>query len=370
MSSTTNVQNLLVNVFRPTTVYDTTGGTFQVKLDMSNINAVYANDFYAPRADIGDSNNNLFVGFNAGDVTGTAGCSNNTALGVYAGFGMSNSTNCTFVGYTAGQASSNSDNTIAVGANAKGTGDWNIYIGNNTGGAGSSNLFLGHNLSATALVSNTMYIGQGTPLITGKFAAAAPYTQRVGILDSNPVYPISLGNYTYVLNGLGINCDPAQHSLNVNGDCRMEDGYGLLQFDQNQTSSNSIFSVESYTPGKILEATLGSVTNDASVNVFGQVGTTKGFYSKQGTASLVNGATATIDTVAQKGLVMVSVLCPAAAAPYFWGNWLYTGAVLTTVTSNNSQITVTASAGSNLILSNTSAGTQTFHYNITYFPVP
>lgn len=369
MSSTTNVQNLLVNVFRPTYTYDTTAAQFVAKLDLSNINTVYANVFSGLRADIADQSNNVYVGTGSGNPIDTLNaCANNTVLGYNAGSGMSNVSNSIYIGNSAGFGANGATNTIAMGNTAVGNGDCNIYIGNSTGGSGDSNLFIGHDISADPTVSNTMYIGFDTPLITGKFAEAPPNTRRVGILDSNPQYPISLGSYTYVLDGLGINANPADHTLNVVGDCRIEDGFGLFQFDQNQTTSNSIFSVESYTPGKILEATIGSATNDASMNVYGTLNVDKGYSSVRGTTgSLADGVTSNIG-LWKKGMVIVAVT-GASAGPRFGGSWIYDGTTATSISSNAANITVTGS-GSNIVLSNTSAGTTTFGYNITYFPTP
>jgi hypothetical protein len=364
MSSTTNVQNLLVNVFRPVYVYDSIANLFQVKLDMSNVNTVFANIFSGLRADIGDAAGNVYVGVGSGNPIDVSNdCANNTVLGLFAGAGMSNVTNSIYLGYTAGQGSENADGTTAIGINTIGDGISNIYIGNSTGGAGDSNLFLGHDLSANASLSNTMYLGFGNPLITGKFD-----TQRVGILTTTPTYPIELANYTYISNGLGINADPVLHTLNVNGDVFVEDGFGSFTFDQNQTTSNSILTATSYTPGKILEATFGSVTNDASMNVYGTVNATNGYSSATGvTGSLANGATSNIG-VWKKGSTIVSVVGATAGA---WSSsmWVYDGTTATTVSSNQTAITITTST-SNIVLSNTSAGTTTFRYNITYLPTP
>lgn len=400
MSSTTNVQNLLVNVFRPTSVYDPITTLFQVKLDMSNVNTVFANDFYGLRADIGDSNNNMYVGVGSGNpIDLPNACSNNTVLGVFAGAGMSNVTNSTYLGYTAGQGASNADQTIAIGAGAVGNGLLNLYIGNNTGGSGDGNLFIGHAITAPPTLSNTMYIGLGGPIITGKFAAAPPYTQRVGLLESNPQYPVHMGTYTFISNGLGINADPAAHTLNVNGDCRMEDGFGLFQFDQNQVTSNSFMTFWSYTPGKSGLVTFGQgyASNPVymGINTPGTAGgynldvsgtlrvqdpvggiltvsggttrSTSGFSSVRGTtASLTNGSIAVLGTW-KKGINIVAATGPAGS--WSGSTWIYDGTTATNISINQATITVSQS-GTNIQLSNTSAGTTTFGYNITYLPTP
>lgn len=373
MSSTTNIQNLLVNVFRPTYTYDPIASLFQAKLDMSNVNTVYANVFSGLRADIGDANNNMYVGVGSGNpIDVSNACGNNTVLGVYAGSGMSNVSNSIYLGYTAGLASSNADQTIGIGVNVNGNGDCNIYIGSRTGGTGNNNLFIGHDISAGPTVSNTMYIGFQTPLITGKFAETAPYPRRVGVLETSPVYPIHLGDYTYVYNGLGINADPAAHSLNVNGDCRMEDGFGLLQFDQNRTSFNSIFSVESYTSNKILEATFGSPTNDASMNVYGYLNVTKGYSSHQGVIN-VPASTSVAVAPLKKGRILISAVDPAGPNNHYAFYTLYASTdsivVLTNVDTQLGHIDVLHGLG-NIYISNSSLSDISGSWSVTYFSLP
>jgi hypothetical protein len=364
MSSTTNVQNLLVNVFRPVYVYDSIANLFQVKLDMSNVNTAFANNFSGLRADIGDAAGNVYVGVGSGNpIDLNNSCANNTVLGLYAGAGMSNVSNSIYLGYTAGQGAENANGTTAIGINTVGDGVSNIYIGNSTGGTGSSNMFLGHDLSANASLSNTMYIGRGNPLITGKFD-----TGRVGILTTTPGYPIELANYTYISNGLGINANPTTHTLNVNGDFFVSDGFGSFTFDRNQTTSNSILTARSDTSGRVLEATFGSVTNDASMNVNGNLNVTKGYSSVTGiTGSIASGASSNIG-VLRRGTNIVSAVRTAVGA---WSSimWIYDGTTSVAAAINQSGMLVRTST-SNISISNTSLSTHTFSYNITYLPTP
>jgi hypothetical protein len=150
MSSTTGSQNLLVNVFRP--VYTYNSGTFSSSLQLSNIGT----DFTAA---IGDSEENVYVGINAGNSsTNTRACVSNTALGYNAAGLISNVSNSTFVGANAGSASSNSSNVISIGNSAGGSGSNNIFLGNSTKSLGDNNILIGHAIDGVAS-SNLLRVG-------------------------------------------------------------------------------------------------------------------------------------------------------------------------------------------------------------------
>ena len=94
MSSTSNVQAYLTSVFRPVYTYTPATSNFTTQLDISNVNTVDANTLIAFRADISDSNNNVFVGTGAGvNFLNLQNSSNNTAFGFNAGSQISNSCN-------------------------------------------------------------------------------------------------------------------------------------------------------------------------------------------------------------------------------------------------------------------------------------
>ena len=63
MSSTTNIQNLLVNVFRPVYRYEIPPGSsntiFVPKLELSNIDTYSGNSVSVFTAAIGDASNNV-----------------------------------------------------------------------------------------------------------------------------------------------------------------------------------------------------------------------------------------------------------------------------------------------------------------------
>ena len=103
MSSITNAQNLLKNVFRPTFFYDTTNNVYHSKLELINIDTISANFVSAYSLSVSDSNSNVYVGSNAGNVySNLNGNSNNTFIGFQSGYGSSNVINNVFLGFLSG----------------------------------------------------------------------------------------------------------------------------------------------------------------------------------------------------------------------------------------------------------------------------
>ena len=95
--STTNVQNLLSNVFHPTFVYDTTNHVYQSKLELVNIDTVSANTVSSFFASIGDARSNVYVGIDAGNPHSTMVASSNwytTFVGAGAGKGSAEGGSC------------------------------------------------------------------------------------------------------------------------------------------------------------------------------------------------------------------------------------------------------------------------------------
>ena len=403
MSSTTNVQNLLVNVFRPSYQYRTVPSpNYYVQLEISNVETVYANVVDTQNLRVSDSNSNVYVGREAGNAyTDLRDCFSNTMLGYGAGRAISNTDRGIYIGFNAGTSASNASNVIAIGSNASGKGTSNIYIGNGTGGADGEvrNTYIGNGLTTAGGISNRLWIGDPSGiLISGDFS-----NRSVGILTSNPTtYPVEIANYTFISNGLGINADPRAHTLNVNGDCRIEDGFGLFTFDQDQVTSNSTMTFWSYTAGKAGLVQFGqtALSNPVNfgINTPGVAGgynldisgslrvrdlsgnmvtmendivtSTDGYSSVRGvTTPLGNGLTLNIG-VWKKGITTVAAVATAAG---IWsaGSWVYDGTTVTTISSSQQLSSITAS-GSNIVLTNTAGvgPSRTFTYNITYFPVP
>jgi len=363
MSTTTNVQNLIVNVFRPQYEYDTTSNFYRVRLDLSNVDSIYTNSVTTRDFAVGDTAGNVYVGSNAGNsYTDIRGCSNTTTLGQYAGNFISNVSNSVYLGYRAGLAAVGANAVIAIGANAVGGGSSNIYIGNSTGGTGSNNIFLGHNIAPGPGVSDRLYIGHdlSTVILAGDLSE-----NWIGINTTQkytPLNKLDVSGYTYILGGLGINASPLTNTLNVNGDMRVEDGYGFMTFDHNGSTSNTEVTIQSYTPGKT-----------ALFDVSGTVSATEGLYSLRGTATSVpSGGTQTIAPL-RAGMVMIAVTDTPVTNTLYDTRLAF---VLDTTTpivqslASNISGTLIQYTGSNIEVSNGGVGTASFAYSVTYFPMP
>jgi hypothetical protein len=347
MSSTSNAQNYLVNVFRPVYTYDPISNVFSSKLEFSNVDTVSGNSLSVYTASIGDANSNTYVGINAGNsYTLLKNCVYNTALGSFAGNNISNASNCVFVGYHAGDSVSDSSNVIAIGANANGVGSNNIYIGKSTGGPGNGNIFLGHNLQNFTSVSNTFYLGNSISNIT---MAADLANKYVGVNCNTPQYSLDVAGYVHISNaGLGINTNPQSHSLNVNGDMYISDGYGSFYFGKNvfnttcEVNANSGFS--SYV------SSLSNASNSLTASSQIVAGTmVKGVIQ----ISAIDVTGSTYDYV--KIMVYNTSNNPAAALIQ---------------RSSNATIIKYTTGDSNIYISNASGATHTFNWNVTYFPCP
>jgi len=345
MSSTVNVQNLLTNVFRPTFVYDTANSVYQTKLELTNIDTVSANNIKVYAADIGDANANVYVGVGAGNshfISPDPGNLSNTFVGTGAGGSTSNVQNGVFIGYNAGYGTISSSNSISIGANTRNGGNSNIYVGCGTGiVSGSNNIYIGAGLSnGTNPTSNTLLVGSGTNItMVGDLS-----NKKIGInmssLPSTSI-PLSLdvNGYARVANGgLGINMEPGSHSLQVNGNMQVSDGYGIFTFDHD-SSNNTI-------------ATISNTPSYASSNATLQV--TGGFFSRSG-ATLGD----TLQVPLKKGMFILSTISNSTAQGYVG---IYSG-IYQTVVSSNTGTFITSNATNVTINPNVT-------WCITYFPSP
>lgn len=367
MSSTSNVQNLLTNVFRPTFVYDVTNNVYQSKLELTNVDTVSANAVTAFAANIGDAASNVYVGIGAGNAHSILVASSNstdTFVGTSAGGSTSNVKNGVFLGYRAGFGAIGSSNSISIGANTLNGGNSNIYIGCGTGiASGSNNIFLGPGVSnGGTSVSNTLLVGSGSNVaIVGDLSS-----NRVGINLSS--LPATTPNVTLDVNGyarigtnynggLGINKLPGAYALDVNGEMQVSDGYGTLTFSHD-SSNNCI-------------TTISNTASYASCNATLQV--TGGFFSTNGTTgSMSSGATSNIG-VWKKGIVLIAVQDTLVSSNYAsqMNMVCLTGStyIVSTMSSNVSNVTLTAGS-SNIILTNNGGAGRVYTYAITYFPLP
>jgi hypothetical protein len=289
------------------------------------------------RVDVGDSNNNVYVGLRAGNAYNVLkDCSNVTALGYSAGSNISNVSNSVYLGYAAGANNTAIRDNIAIGSNAGNDatiGSYNILIGSDTKSAfGTSNILLGHGISASN-VSNQVRIGLSNQIPI----AADVSTIWVGL--GGPLTPVDANNKLDVSGNvriqgqLGINITPGNRTLDVNGNFRATDASGnILDFQ-----------------GNGLTRSTGGFTSIHS-NVF-----FAGF--------------ANIGPI-RKGIIHVSTVDrnnSASRAAYIYFAWSTTNVTVMSSTSNGSA-NITTSLG-NIQLSN-SASASTYDYSITYFPMP
>lgn len=355
MSTTLNVQGLLTNVFRPRSVYDTNNKYFYTKLELSNVDTVFANTITISNASIGDANNNVYVGTNAGNPYNFLQSSfNNVALGVSAGGSLSNVSNSVFIGYLAGNGVTSISSSILVGANTFGNGGSNIFIGTGTGlSNGSNNIFLGQNISRAGPINNRLYVGTGSNITL----AADLSNNFVGIATTAPQYALDVSGYASVHNGLAVGgANPLAHTLNVNGDTYFDDGLGFMQFTHD-VCSNTVVTVSSH-------------SNTASLLVGGVIQATEGFYSLKGvTASMASGESVVIGKLLG-GMFTVSVQ-NIAAANNFDGRMDFCLDYTTPVICNMSRTNTSGSnfivyTGSNIVLSNAATSNVSFTWSILF----
>lgn len=244
MSSTTGLQNLLVNTFRPVYSYSAAATLYTVKLDLSNVNSYYGNNVDVLWANVGDSASNVYVGRLAGNdpTVTTKKCVNNTAVGYGAGSNISNVANCVFLGFYAGQQAQDASAVIAIGSNAGGNGLSNIYIGNGTKAIGSNNILLGHDI-CLGTVSYTMRVGaQGTTTIAADLSKT--WVGVGGALSPASTYTkFDVSGDSYFLGNVGVNIAPGTRTLDVNGNFRVQDASSnLFEFSNGLARANNGYS--------------------------------------------------------------------------------------------------------------------------------
>lgn len=334
MSSTSGIQNLLVNVFRPVYTYDpaAVNAIFVPKLEMSNIDTYSGNTISVFTAGVGDSASNVYVGINAGNVySNTRACVNNTAIGYGAGSNISNVSNSTYLGFYAGSGAADASSVIGIGSTVGGAGASNIFIGNGTKSTGNQNILLGHGIDIS---------GQSYALRVGSTIYGDLSKNWIGIgtndhADVNTRLDIS-GN-TYINGQLGINIIPGTRTLDVNGDFRAEDGASnVLNFQQGLTTSSG------------------------------------GFVSIQSNITMAGGGDDVIIGPIKKGIINISALDRATSANrsarIFFA---YTTSNVTELGTgvSNGYIDITTS-NTNLKIDSTNPSSAIVDYSVTYFPLP
>ena len=374
MSSTSNVQAYLTSVFRPVYTYTTATSNFTTQLDLSNVNTVTANLVECLRADVSDSNSNVFVGKLSGvNFLNLQACSSNTAFGygtgglmsnvanvVAVGFntaaGVTNTSNSTFVGKNVGPGSiglsgclwldptggagagNTSSNTIAIGASTGIVGSSNIWIGTNAGNAntGRGNITIGHSIPVTAPTSYLLQVGVGSNVVIagdlsqnavaiGKADATMQYIDGTGRV---PGLVLDVSGYARIAQGLAIGMDPLQSTLDVNGTFRANDGYGLLSLDHDLAG------------------------NSRAV--------TSGFMQMMGGSHSHEGSTGVSGTVIGTLCRGITIVATSTDAKIYW--WSGSGVASALVSGGSA----TSTSGSNILYT----GASNVPYTISYFPLP
>lgn len=338
MSTTSNIQNLLVNVFRPAYTYDTVSNVYRPKLELSNVDTYFGNAVTVLRANVGDARSNVYVGIGSGNdpTVSIQACSNVTAVGYNAGNAISNVSNSVYLGFNAGAGAASAVRVIAIGENAIGNGTSNIYIGSATGSAGSNNTFIGHGI-APGVVNNQFRIGVGSNiLIGGDFS-----NKWVGIGTSSPLSnnvgysKFDVSGSALIQGNLGINVVPGGRTLDVNGNFRVSD------------SVTNIFDVS------------GGVASSSG-----------GFVSTRSSIATSTGGGNSLGAI-KRGHITVSAIDQTTSANRAFASiFAYTSTAATIVTSDfNGNASITISVGGNIELVDGVTG-DTYDYTVTYFPLP
>jgi hypothetical protein len=333
MSRTTGIQNYLSNVFRPIYRYDTTANVFVPSLEVTNVDTYSGNSVSVFTAAVGDANNNVYVGSNAGNAYNfLKSVSKVTALGYGAASNISNDCNSVYIGWFAGKDALDGKDVISIGtSSAGGLGSSNIFIGTNTGTVGNSNILVGHYIRPGD-ISNQFRLG-----LSNKFPIAADLSLNWvglgGILNPTTNAKIDVSGSTRIQGNLSVNLQPGERTLDVNGNFRARD-----------SSLNT------------LDFSNGFLTSSG------------GYTSTQGSISAGVGTT-TIGTL-KKGIVQVStvdVSSTANRAGYLY--FAYDISAASILVSNIAGDTDLALSTSNIQISNVTS-TKTYNFSITYFPMP
>jgi len=331
--NTTGIQNYLSNVFRPIYTYDSTTFNFTPRLELSNIDNYSGNTVSVFTAAVGDSNNNVYVGSNAGNPYNiTRGCRSITALGVGAANNISNDISSIYIGYYAGSAGSNSSNVISIGTNSGGNGTTNIFLGSSTGTVGASNILIGHGI-APVNVSNQIRIG-----LNNQIPIAADLSKNwVGL--GGPLAPtgnnkLDVSGDAQIQGRLGINTTPDQRTFEVNGNFRSTDGpSNILDFSNGFTSSTGGF---------------GSIQSNISVT----------------------GGVQTIGQI-KKGIIHVCAIDQSSSANHSAKTYFaWTTSNVSVMSDISAGRTDIITSSTDIQITDTSSTTQNYGYNITYFPLP
>jgi hypothetical protein len=209
MSSTSNVQDLLVNVFRPTYRYEA-GTGFVPSLVLSNVSEVITGKLQAGALVVSDSNLNTYIGSNAGTTDITRQTRSNVAIGYAAMGGAFQSSNNASIGFSNFNGLSNANSNVGIGAaTLMGRGIKNVLIGPNIVlGDGSGNIVIGSDISLGS-VNNRFQLGR---LLYGDLSAG-----KLGVNTTDPQAAFDISGITVFRNKVGFQNPNPDYSLDVNG---------------------------------------------------------------------------------------------------------------------------------------------------------
>lgn len=312
--NTTGIQNYLSNVFRPIVEYNTTSSNFIPKLELSNIDTYSGNTVSVFRADVGDSNFNVYVGKESGNsLVDIRSCSNVSAFGYGAGSLISNDQNSVYVGYQAGAGNIATRSIIGIGSGAGGGGIGlsNIFIGTNTKSTtGSRNILIGHDLSTN--LSDQIRVG---------------YRNRIPIAADMSQNWVGIGGV--------LSPTSASKSLDVSGNTYIR----------------------------------GDLDVSGTTLIQGVTSSTEGYFSIRGVVDVPPVINAVIGQL-KKGIIHVSAVNQSIAGEYaaytYLANTTSTAQTMSSISNGSTNILISSS---DIIITN-GGSTAFYSYSITYFPLP
>ena len=214
MSSTSNVQDLLVNVFRPTYKYQP-GTGFVPSLVLSNVSEIITDRVKTGALVVSDINSNTYIGSNAGE--GASNTSNNVGIGYQAMSGSLNSSNNVALGAFSLDGVANSSSNVAIGdrTDITGRGFKNVLLGPNvTMADGCYNILIGADISA----GSGNYRFQLGNFLYGDLSAG-----KFGVNTSAPATAFDVSGISYFRGKVGIQNPTPDYSLDVNGSLYVSD---------------------------------------------------------------------------------------------------------------------------------------------------
>jgi hypothetical protein len=381
-------------VFRPVYSYDPLTTLYTPKLELSNIDSYSGNTVSVKAIAVGDANNNVYVGSNAGNPYGTLqGNSNVTAIGYAAGSNTSNVSNSVYLGSNAGSGAIGANTVIGIGVSAGGAGTSNIFIGNGTKSTGISNILIGHGIDLVA-ANTQLRVGVGSNItVAGNLS-----NKWIGIggitAPSTPSNRFEVSGNSQFTGSVGINIAPGTRTLDINGNFRAQSAPSVLDFftttsppytNAGQTvlvlSNTDIngylktfmmigsnyatpaYNLDVYGTGRFASI-YGSVTISNGHVRSDTAQALSGYYSLRGTTAALNGTPSNVSVII-KGLTTVVA---TNGTNYHAVNIIAVSSSSGFLTSIGSNLAIITLSGGNIQMADAGGGVYT--WNVTYFPTP